>query len=88
MPIQKFGKEFHRTLSGLPQQTCIGGASSERLMMSWWSSEIRIWWIPSYDQSNHSASQEDAYDEVLTRKLAARVAIQVRCRNVLVRLKC
>lgn len=75
VPIQKFGKEFHRTISGLPLQPCISGAPSERLMMSWWADEISIWRIPGY---GHSQRQKgNGFDGVQARKLAARVVIQV-----------
>lgn len=76
-PIQKFGKEFHRTISGHPLQPCIGGAPSEGLMMSWWAGEIHIWRIPGHDRSQQAASQKDnEFDEVRTRILAARILIQ------------
>lgn len=79
VPIQKFGKEFHRTISGLPLQPCVGGAPSERLMMSWWAGEIHIWRIPGYDQSQRQASQKsNELDPDPTRKLAASIVIQVR----------
>ena len=78
MPIQKFGKELHRTISGLPLLPCIGGARSERLMMSWWAGEIYIWRIPKYDHSQRQVSQKsNEFNEIQTRKLAARIMIQV-----------
>ncbi|MCJ1470155.1 U3 small nucleolar RNA-associated protein [Pseudocyphellaria aurata] len=77
VPIQKFGKEFHRTISGLPLQPCMGGAPGERLMMSWWAEEIHIWRIAGYDQSQRQVSQKgNELDPVQTRKLAASVVIQ------------
>lgn len=79
MPIRAFGKEHHRTISGLPLQPCVGGASGPRLMMSSWANEVNIWWIPIYDHSRTSASEESATLEKLrTRKLVAKIVIQVR----------
>lgn len=78
MPIQQFGKEYHRTISGLPLQPCISSAPGERLMMSWWAGEISIWRIPGYDHSQGQSSQKsNEFDEVQTRKLVARIVIQV-----------
>lgn len=78
MPIQKFGKELHRTISGLPLLPCIGGAPSERLMMSWWAGEIYIWRMPKYDHSRRQDSQKsNEFNESQTRKIAARIMIQV-----------
>lgn len=81
MPVQKFGKEFHRTISGLPFQPCIGGAPSERLMMSWWAGEMNLWRIPGYDLLQGQASPESNEFEVQNRKLAARILIQVGVQN-------
>lgn len=78
MPIRAFGKEHHRTISGLPLEPCVGGASGPRLMMSSWANEVNIWWIPIYDHSRTSASEESAtLDKGQTRKLVAKIVIQV-----------
>lgn len=78
MPIRAFGKEHHRTISGLPLQPCVGGASGPRLMMSSWANEVNIWCIPIYDYSRTSASEESAaLDKLQTKKFVAKIVIQV-----------
>jgi len=42
-PFRSAGKEFHRVLSHLPQQTNLQSAPKARLVLSWWGNEIRIW---------------------------------------------
>ncbi|KAK0631779.1 quinon protein alcohol dehydrogenase-like superfamily [Immersiella caudata] len=42
-PFRTAGKENHRVLSHLPQQTNLQSAPKARLVISWWGNEIRIW---------------------------------------------
>lgn len=47
-------------------------------MMSSWANEVNIWWIPIYDHSHPSASEESTIlDKGHTRKLVAKIVIQV-----------
>lgn len=89
MPIRNFGKEFHRRISGNPLQPCIGGAPSERLMMSWWADEIHLWRIPGYDHSQRQASHKsNESDDFQVRRLAAKILIQVRLSNRSSEIQC
>ncbi|KAK5663527.1 hypothetical protein OQA88_3957 [Cercophora sp. LCS_1] len=45
LPFKSAGKEFHRTLPHLPQQTNLQSAAKARLVLSWWGNELRIWHI-------------------------------------------
>lgn len=84
-PIERYGKENHRTITGLPLQPCVGGASGARLLMSWWAGEIRIWWIPRYgDFQYHAGNESDAQIQPQTRKLVAKILIQVSCQILVV----
>jgi U3 small nucleolar RNA-associated protein 4 len=42
-PFRTAGKENHRVLSHLPQQTNLQSAPKARLVLSWWGNEICIW---------------------------------------------
>lgn len=42
-PFRTAGKEYHRVLSHLPQQSNLQSAPKARLLLSWWGNEIRIW---------------------------------------------
>ncbi|KAK4170454.1 quinon protein alcohol dehydrogenase-like superfamily [Cladorrhinum sp. PSN259] len=43
IPLRGAGREYHRTLSHLPQSTTLQSAPKARLLLSWWGTEIRIW---------------------------------------------
>lgn len=64
VPTREFGKEFSRALPFLPQTPPLATAPSERLLVSWWNCEIRIWRIPS------STGNEQRH------KLLAKMAVQ------------
>ena len=76
IPVQEFGKEYHRTVSGLPQQSCVVSALLKRLLLSWWDRELRIWTIE--ERQDIPEDQDDAFDErdPRGRKLVAKIALQ------------
>ena len=43
LPLKKASVEFHRTLSGLPQEPSVIGAPGSRFLVSWWDREIHVW---------------------------------------------
>lgn len=43
LPLQGAGKEYHRTLSHLPQRTPLQSAPKARFIISWWEREVQIW---------------------------------------------
>lgn len=43
MPLRGWQKEYHRTLSHLPQSPQISSAPQARLFISWWERQISIW---------------------------------------------
>jgi len=44
-PLRPASKEYHRTLSHLPQQSNLQSAPMARFLLSWWANELRIWHI-------------------------------------------
>lgn len=71
-PVQEFGKEYHRTVSGLPQQSCVVSALSKRLLLSWWDRELRIWTIE--ERQDIPGDQDEGNPR--GRKLVAKIALQ------------
>lgn len=43
MPLRGWQKEYHRTLSHLPQSPQVSSAPKPRLFISWWDRQISIW---------------------------------------------
>ncbi|KAK3984855.1 quinon protein alcohol dehydrogenase-like superfamily [Cladorrhinum sp. PSN332] len=43
IPLRGAGREYHRTLSHLPQSATLQSARKARLVLSWWGNEVRIW---------------------------------------------
>lgn len=76
-PIREFGRENHLSLSNLPQLPPVGGAPVERLMMSWWGSEIRIWRFASRQTDIDAMGEGDQFDVIHPKTLVARVLVQV-----------
>ena len=77
VPIQEFGREYHRTLASLPQEPNVRSVPKNRFLVSWWDREIRIWEIlkpPNRQVDNDPFSQADGS---LGRRLAAKIAVQV-----------
>ncbi|KAK4229731.1 quinon protein alcohol dehydrogenase-like superfamily [Podospora fimiseda] len=46
IPLRNAGREYHRTLSHLPQNATLQSAPKARLILSWWGKEVRIWNLP------------------------------------------
>lgn len=55
MPLRGWQKEYHRTLSHLPQSPQVCSAPQSRLFISWWDHQINIWHLSRQAQS-HSSS--------------------------------
>ena len=78
MPVREYGREHHRSLSNLPRKPILAGGPTERLLVSWWGLEIKIWRIVSRNKPGHSSDEDYArQDGVQTSKPVARVMIQV-----------
>ncbi|PHH82633.1 hypothetical protein CDD82_5359 [Ophiocordyceps australis] len=43
LPFRELGREYHRTISNLPQQPPIAGACNARFIISWWERQVHIW---------------------------------------------
>ncbi len=50
LPLRAAGKENHRALPHLPQNTPLQSAPKARFILSWWENEIRIWHLLSPTQ--------------------------------------
>ncbi|KAL8726795.1 MAG: hypothetical protein Q9166_006477 [cf. Caloplaca sp. 2 TL-2023] len=76
IPIRKYGKEHHRTLSSLPQQPPVRSAPKRRLLITWWDREVSVWRI---SKSRKSAAANDELEDLAqypAKKLVAKVLIQ------------
>ncbi|KAI9891754.1 MAG: U3 small nucleolar RNA-associated protein [Vezdaea aestivalis] len=49
VPIRQLGTHLHRNLPALPQQSPTCSCPAQRLLVSWWDQEIRLWRILSSD---------------------------------------
>ena len=76
-PLRNFGKEYHRTLTNLPQKPPMCSAPVRRLMIAWWDRSICIWRILK-PKDMHSAGLEDpeAYEDIRPRRLVAKIRLQ------------
>ena len=75
-PVQKFGKEHHRTLSSLPQQPAMSSARRQRLLLSWWDRELSIWSILRSQGQSEEECNGNFPQCVNGRKLVAKVALR------------
>lgn len=49
-----------------------------RLIFGWWEREIRIWWLPCHNEASLGTKGDGSgFQHVRTKKLAARIALQV-----------
>lgn len=75
IPLRSAGKEFHRTLSHLPQQTNLQSAPKARFVLSWWGNELRIWHL--LHAARKLLDGETAGEDIRkNRKLLARILVQ------------
>ena len=77
-PIQQFGKEYHRTLSALPQQPPVCSAPSKRLMVSWWDRGISIWRISKSLHAHDMFEGDDESRGGRRTKLISKIELQVQ----------
>ena len=47
LPLRAAGREYHRTLSHLPQSTPLQSAPKARFVISWWEREVHVWQLPT-----------------------------------------
>ncbi|KAI9715235.1 MAG: hypothetical protein M1812_006045 [Candelaria pacifica] len=76
IPLREFGKEEHRTLSSLPQNPSLQSSPSQRLVLSWWNRELKIWRLNNLQMqyaSDEGVSLESAGQP---RKLVAGILIK------------
>jgi U3 small nucleolar RNA-associated protein 4 len=50
MPFRRWQKEYHRTLSHLPQSPQMSSAPQARLFCSWWERQVSIWHLSRHAQ--------------------------------------
>ncbi|KAK3694876.1 quinon protein alcohol dehydrogenase-like superfamily [Podospora appendiculata] len=74
-PLRGAGKEFHRTLPHLPQNTNLQSAPKARFVVSWWGGEIRIWHLLSPARELFDDA-DDSADLRKNRKLLAKIMIK------------
>ncbi|KAI9834368.1 MAG: hypothetical protein M1819_002979 [Sarea resinae] len=76
IPLREFGKEYHQTISSLPQTPQLGSAPAKRCLMSWWDREVSIWKV----QGNPSIPRPEdiTFDEgeVQNHKLIAKILVK------------
>lgn len=76
VPIQEFGREYHRTLASLPQVPNVRSASQNRFLVSWWDREVSIWTVSKRLKSPVDDPSSPEIDGTQGRRLAAKIAIQ------------
>lgn len=76
-PIREFGVKHHLSLSNLPNLPPVCGAPKERLMMSWWGSEIRIWRFARRQLEMDAIADREKSDMLQAKRLVARMLMQV-----------
>lgn len=75
LPLQSWDREYHRTLTHLPQRPQMSVASQARMMLTWWDRELFVWQIPT------KHDEEDSEQSTLTdasgskRRLLARIQL-------------
>ena len=75
VPIQEFGREYHRTLPSLPQQPALVSAPNSRLLVSWWEREVSIWSLSHSPQQIEQETWNGGSQQCDGRKLVAKVAL-------------
>ena len=77
VPIQEFGREHHRTLASLPQESNVRSVPRKRLLVSWWDREVRIWRIPKISNKQIDEESSPEVDGPQGRRLVAKIVLQV-----------
>ncbi|KAL8714516.1 MAG: hypothetical protein Q9220_001464 [cf. Caloplaca sp. 1 TL-2023] len=77
VPVREFGREHHRTLPGLPQQSPIRSARKHRLLLSWWDREVSVWKLLRSAKTPLNDEDSENMPHVLSKKLVAKILIRV-----------
>ena len=77
VPIQEFGRQYHRTLAGLPQEPNVRSAPGKRLLISWWDREVKIWIIQRQSKRQMDKDASPDADRPQGRRLVSKIALQV-----------
>jgi U3 small nucleolar RNA-associated protein 4 len=63
VPFRAWQKEYHRTLSHLPQSPQISSALESRLFISWWERQVSIWHLSRHAQVPELSKTSTNYSE-------------------------
>lgn len=79
IPLRQFGAEHHLTLPAIPQTPAVTTVPENRLVVSWWEREIKIWRI---EELNSDRRGDEMYlfpaeEEERGRKLVSRIMLDV-----------
>ena len=76
IPLQQYGREYHRTLPNLPQQLPMASASSKNLLASWWDRQVNIWSLPGSYAHSEERHMSSSVPQSEGRQLVAKIALQ------------
>jgi U3 small nucleolar RNA-associated protein 4 len=74
IPLRGWQKEYHRTLSHLPQSPQLSSAPQARLFISWWERQVSIWHLPRHAQVPETSTT--CIDTFENHKLLAQVMLK------------
>jgi U3 small nucleolar RNA-associated protein 4 len=63
MPLRRWQREYHRTLSHLPQSPQVSSAPRARIFISWWERQVRIWRLSPYVQLSEAPETPNLHSE-------------------------
>lgn len=75
LPLQSWDREYHRTLTHLPQKPQMSVASQARLMLTWWERELFVWQIPTRPDGEDPDQLNSVDVAIPQRKLLAAIQL-------------
>jgi U3 small nucleolar RNA-associated protein 4 len=67
MPLRGWQKEYHRTLSHLPQSPQVSSAPQARLFISWWDRQISIWHLSRHSRTPELSERHTLLAQILVK---------------------